>query len=237
MPTLADPISATAVGTKLEALMSAATLPLPAAKRAEDATDARREASDTCGVPVRIVPFAKAPARVAARFAATIKPAAASVTAAPLDAALTAAAVTPAGSATYDVADAVAVEFTDAENSACIRIVTVINPSVFVEMIGITVTLEGATPPVAIVIASNADEATSLCRAATTPGSFAFAGRANDRVSVIGTLIVSVKLMTTAASARVGKPLRDGDGAPEEGNDDEERLSLAGEEPGGDEAP
>ena len=43
--------------------------------------------------------------------------------------------------------------------------------------------------------------------------------------------------MTIAASARVGKPLRDGDGAPEEGNDDEERLSLAGEEPGGDEAP
>jgi hypothetical protein len=195
MLTLADPISATAVGPTLEALMSAATLPLPAAISAADATDARREASDTCGVPVRTVPFAKAPARVAARVAAPVKAAAAIVTEAPLEAALTAAAVTPAGSAKYDVADAVAVEFTDAENSACTRIATVIVPSVFAEMKGITVTFEGATPPVAILIASNADEATSLCRAAITPGSFAFAGRAKERVSDIGTLIVSVKLM------------------------------------------
>jgi len=163
---------------------------------AEDAAAASREASDTCGEPVRIVPFAKAPARDAARVAAEVSPAAAATTAAPLDAAFTAAAVTPAGSARYDEAVAVAVEITDAEKLACTRIVTVIVPSsVLEEMIGITVTLEGTIPPVAVVIASNADEATSLCRVATTLGSFAFAGRANESVSVIGTLTVSVKLM------------------------------------------
>jgi hypothetical protein len=189
--------------------------------RAEDAAAESREASDTCGVPVRIVPFAKAPARAAARVAAVVSPAAAATTAAPLDAAITAADVAPVGSAKYDDADAVAVEFTDAEKSTRIRIVTVIAPSVFVEMIGITVTLEGATPPVAILTASNADEATSLCRAATTPGSFAFAGRANESVSVIGTLIVSVKLMLTAVSARVAKLLRDGGVATGEGSNDE----------------
>ena len=110
---------------------------------------------------------------------------------------------------------------TDAAKIASTRIATVMVPSEFVEMIGITVTLEGATPPVAILIASNADEATSLCRAATTPGSFAFAGRANESVSVIGTLIVSVKLMLTAVSARVAKLLRDGGVATGEGSNDE----------------
>jgi hypothetical protein len=108
---------------------------------------------------------------------------------------LTAAAVTPAGSAKYDKAAAVAVELTDAEKSASTRIVMAIVPSAFVEMRGITVTFEGATPPVAILIASNADEATSLCRAATTLGSSAYAGKANERISVNWTLTVSVKLM------------------------------------------
>ena len=195
MSTLADPTSDIADGAKFDALTSKATLLLPAATSAAAATAARREASDTSGVPVRIVPFAKASARAAARFAAILNPAAASTTAAPLDAAFTAAAVTPAGSARYDNADTVAVEFTDAEKRACTRIVTVIVPSVFEEMMGVTVKLEGARPPAAIFIASNADAATSLCRAATTLGSFAFAGRANDRVSVKGTLTVSVKLM------------------------------------------
>jgi hypothetical protein len=91
-------------------------------------------------------------------------------------------------------------------------------PSEFVETIGITVTLVGATPPVAACIASYAAEAASLCSAAVTPGSFAFAGRANDSVSVSGTLTVSVKLMTMAAASRrvakcVTKVLRDGDAA------------------------
>jgi hypothetical protein len=193
--TVADPTSTAVDGSKFEALTSAAILLLPEAVRAADAAAARREASGTSGVPVRIVPFAKAPERTAARLAADVKPAAALITAAPLEAAFTAATVTPAGSAAYDAADAVAVELSDAENIAFTRIVTITDPSMLVYAVGETDIFEGATPPVAISIASYADEMISLCRAATTPESAAYAGKANERVSVNGTLTVSVKLM------------------------------------------
>jgi hypothetical protein len=214
-------------------------LPLPAAMSAAEVTAANREARVDGGVPVTIVPLAKASAIAAARFAARTNPAVALATAAPFDAALTAAADTPAGSAAYDDADAVVVELTDAAKFASTRIVTVIDPSVFVEIIGITVTLEGATPPVAACIASYAAKAASLCSAAVTPGSFAFAGRANDSVSVSGTLTVSVKLMTTAAASRrvakcVTKVLRDGDAATAEGAKSE-WLPLTGDRAGAEE--
>jgi hypothetical protein len=218
-------------------LTSAATLLLPAAMSAADVATAKRAARVDGGVPVTIVPLAKASAIAAARFAARFKPAVALATAAPFDATLTAVAATPAGSAAYDDADAVVVEFTDAVNVACTRIATVIVPSVLVKVEGTTDMLYGATPPVAACIASYAAEVASLCRAAITPGSFAFAGRANDRVSVIGTVTVSVKLMTTvAASARVAKcvtkMLRDGDATSAEDGENEEGLPSTGDDAG-----
>ena len=194
--TVGEPTSvAVTFGAMLEALTIAATLLLPAAMSAADVAAAKREARVDGGVPVTIVPLANASAIAAARFAARFSPAVVPATAAPFDAALTAVAVIPAGSAAYDAADAVAVELNDAENTAFTRIVTITDPSMLVDAVGETDIFEGATPPVAISIASYADETISLCRAATTPESAAYAGKANERVSVNGTLTVSVKLM------------------------------------------
>ena len=234
--TVGEPTSMAVIfGATLEALTSAAALLLPAAMSTADVAAAKREARVDGGVPVTIVPLANASAITATRFAARFNPAVVPATAAPFDAALTAVAVIPAGSAAYDDADTVVVELTDAEKPARTRIVTVIVPSVFVEVEGTTVKLYGTTPPVAACIASYAAETASLCKAAITPGSFALAGRANDRVSVIGTVTVSVKLMTTvAASARVAKcvtkMLRDGDATSAEDGENAEGLPSTGDE-------
>jgi hypothetical protein len=200
----------TAVGTMVVAFTRAAAPLFPAARSAADAAAARREASDTCGVPVSIVPFAKTSDAAAARFAASVKPAVASTTAAPLDAAFTAAAVTPTGSVEYKDAGVLAVELIDAANSAYTRIVTDNEPSELAERAGTTVMFAGATPPVAVKIASYDAEAASLCRAAMTAGSLALAGKAKERERVSGILTVSEKLINTNASMRVAAMLCDG---------------------------
>ena len=184
----------TAVGTMAVALTIAAAPLFPAARSAADVAAARREEREEGGVPVSIVPFARKSAAAAARLAASVKSAVASVTAAPLDVAFTAAADTPAGSAEYKEAGALAVELISAVNSAYTRIVTFTEPSELAETAGTTVMFVGAKPP-AIMIASYDAEAASLCRAAITAGSLAIAGKAKERARVSGILTVSVKLM------------------------------------------
>ncbi len=116
----------------------------PAATSAADAAAEKR-------APARTVPFVKVSA---ARFAARVKAAAVSVTEVPFDAALMTAVVTPIGSAEYSDAIAVAVVLTDAASVASTLIVTVAEPSAFVEMVGMTVNVEGATSAAALFIAS-----------------------------------------------------------------------------------
>lgn len=185
----------TAVGTMAVALTIAAAPLFPAARSAADVAAARREEREEGGVPVSIVPFARKSEAAAARLAASVKPAVASVTAAPLDVAFTVAADTPAGSAEYKEASALAVELISAVNSAYTRIVTFTEPSELAETAGTTVMFVGAKPPVAVMIASYDAEAASLCRAAITAGSLAFAGKVKERARVSGILTVSVKLM------------------------------------------
>ncbi len=151
MSTERGPILTATAGAMFVEFSRAAAVLFPAATSAADAAAARREARVSGGVPERIVPFVKASA---ARFAARVNSAAANATDAPFDAALIADAATPIGSAEYRDATAVAVVLMDAASVASTVIVTVEEPSTFVDMVGTTVKFKGVAPAAALFITS-----------------------------------------------------------------------------------
>lgn len=151
---VAAPRVAEAVGASVVSLTRSAVLLFPMDTRDADAAAAKRAASEVGGRPVRTVPFASAPAADAARDAVSKRPAVASTTAFPPDAALAAAEEARTGSAAYASADTVAVEFTDASKVARICIVTRREPSDAEDTTGTTVMFDGEIPYAAKVIAS-----------------------------------------------------------------------------------